>query len=80
VFDRLDVLSDVPPFDREENTLELRVLVTEVDCGREEVTLEAIVLVTTVGCELELVVMVGAEVWSPLLVRRKELVCREAEL
>jgi hypothetical protein len=51
-----------------------------VDCGREEVTLEAIVLVTTVGCELELVVMVGAEVWSPLLVRRKELVCREAEL
>ena len=59
------MLSDGPPFDREENKLELVVLVTAIDCE----------LVA-----LKLLVVVSSEVRSPLLVRRVEDVCREAEL
>jgi hypothetical protein len=59
------VFSDGPLFDREENKLELVVLVTAIDCE----------LVA-----LKLLVVVSSEVRSPLLVRRVEDVCREAEL
>ena len=57
-------MSDGSPFDREDK-LELVVLVTAIDCE----------LVA-----LKLLVMVGSEVRSSLLVRRVENVCREAEL
>lgn len=59
------MFSDGPLFDREENKLELVVLVTAIDCE----------LVA-----LKLLVVVSSEVRSPLLVRRVEDVCREAEL
>ena len=59
------MFSDGPLFDREENKLELVVLVTAIDCE----------LVA-----LKLLVVVSSEVRSPLLVRRVEDICREAEL
>lgn len=59
------MLSDGPPFDREEDKLKLVVLVTAIDCE----------LVA-----LKLLVVVSSEVRSPLLVRRVEDICREAEL
>lgn len=49
----------------------------------EEVTLEFTVLVRVVDCDLAvlaLVVMESSEVRSPLVERREEVVCREAEL
>jgi hypothetical protein len=53
----LGVLTDDPLFDREEDKLELTVLVTAEDCDL---------------AMLELVVVVSSEVRSPLLVRREE--------
>ena len=55
----LGVLTDDPLFDREEDKLELTVLVTAEDCDL---------------AVLELVVVVSSEVRSPLLVRREEVV------
>lgn len=53
------MLPDGLLFDREEDKLELTVLVTAVDCDLEV---------------LELVVVVSAEARSPLLVSREEVV------
>ena len=57
--------TDGSPLDREEDKLKLMALVTAVDCD----------LVA-----LELLVLVSCEARSPLLVRRVEVVCRDAEL